>query len=64
MRLELDNSYMPKKGYCGLYDDHRGKSIQPEQREEIYVKELNYVFQYDWSNISETVDRIAPAREI
>lgn len=59
-----ENSYMPKKGYWGLYDDHRGKSIQPEQRDEEYIKELNYVFEYDWSDISEIVDKIAVARGI
>lgn len=57
-----DNSFMPKNGYWGLYDDHRGKSIPPEKRDEEYIKEINYVFEYDWSSISETVDKIAAAR--
>lgn len=59
-----DNSYMPKKGYWGLYDDHRGKSIPPEIREAEWIKELNYVFEYDWNDISEMVNKIAVARGI
>lgn len=56
------NNYAPGDGFWGLYEDITGKLVPPEKRDEEYIKELNYVLEYDWSSISETVDKIAAAR--
>lgn len=58
------NNYAPGNGFWELYEDIIGKAVPPDKRDEEYIKELNYVLEYDWSNISEMVDKIAAAREI
>ena len=60
----VENNYEPGNGFWGLYENVRGTLVERDMREVHWIKELDYVYQYDWREIAKRVDEIAKARGI